>query len=58
MQLSAEQLKAFDDKGYDRTTGSLLRTGNPVTGVPEAVVSNVGLIPPRTYGIQVQYKFH
>lgn len=49
---------AFDEKGYDRQTGSLLRTGNPVTGVPEAIVNNVGLIPPRTYGIQLQYKFH
>jgi iron complex outermembrane receptor protein len=49
---------AFDEQGYDRQTGTLLRTGNPVTGVPEAIVANVGLIPPRTYGIQVQYKFH
>jgi iron complex outermembrane receptor protein len=49
---------AFDQQGYDRQTGSLLRTGNPVTGVPEAIVSNVGLIPPRTYGLQLQYKFH
>jgi iron complex outermembrane receptor protein len=48
---------AFDEKGYDRQTGSLLRTGNPVTGVAEAIVNNVGLIPPRTYGIQLQYKF-
>jgi iron complex outermembrane receptor protein len=48
---------AFDEKGYDRATGSLLQTGNPVAGVPEAIISNIGLIPPRTYGVQVQYKF-
>ncbi|THD72219.1 TonB-dependent receptor [Phenylobacterium sp.] len=48
---------AFDEKGYDRATGSLLQTGNPVAGVSEAIISNIGLIPPRTYGVQLQYKF-
>lgn len=54
---------AFDQQGYDRQTGTLLRTGlisaaNPALNRPEAIVSNVGLIPPRTFGIQVQYRFH
>ncbi len=49
---------AFDRTGYDRQTGSLLQTGNPVTGVNEAIVENVGLIPPRTYGVEVRYRFH
>lgn len=49
---------AFNTEAYDRQTGTLLKTGSLATGAPEVIVSNVGLIPPRTYGIEIQYKFH
>jgi iron complex outermembrane receptor protein len=54
---------AFDEQGFDRQTGTLLQTGlisatTPALNRPESIVNNVGLIPPRTYGIQLQYKFH
>jgi iron complex outermembrane receptor protein len=49
---------AFDTQGYDRQTGNLLKVGSLATGAPEIIVENQGLIPPRTYGIQVQVKFH
>ncbi|MBS0360724.1 MAG: TonB-dependent receptor [Proteobacteria bacterium] len=49
---------AFDRQGYDRQTGSLLRAaGVPTAGTSEAIISNLGLIPPRTYGVEVRYRF-
>jgi iron complex outermembrane receptor protein len=48
---------AFDTNAYDRQYGSLL---NSITGLgqSEFIGENVGLAPPRTYGLQVQYRFH
>ena len=47
---------AFDQQGYDRQTSSLLRAlGVPTAGTPEAVISNLGLIPPRTYGVELTF---
>ncbi|MGZ6038323.1 MAG: TonB-dependent receptor [Phenylobacterium sp.] len=49
---------AFDRQGYDRQTGSLLRAaGVPTAGTPEAIIENLGLIAPRTYGVEVRYRF-
>ena len=44
----------FDKLGFDRQTGSLLQTGNPVT----AITTNYSLLNPRTYGVEVRYRFH
>ncbi|THD59717.1 TonB-dependent receptor [Phenylobacterium sp.] len=47
---------AFDTTAYDRQYGSLLNT---ITGLGQAetIGENIGLAPPRTYGIQFQYRF-
>ncbi|MBS0332607.1 MAG: TonB-dependent receptor, partial [Proteobacteria bacterium] len=48
----------FDQDGYDRKTGTLWQTGNPVTNQAEVIYSSVGLTPPRTYGVEVRFRFH
>jgi iron complex outermembrane receptor protein len=51
----------LDDEGYDGTTG-LLQTQLPAGGVgvpviPASITRNVSLTPPRTYGVELQYRF-
>lgn len=45
----------FDETGYDGSSGMLL-AAPPAT--PETVVTTYGLTPPRTVGLQFQYRFN
>jgi hypothetical protein len=52
---------AFDELGYDGQTGTLLRAGTAATSInpetAEVIVRDPSLIAPRTYGIELQYRF-
>ncbi|WP_298670406.1 TonB-dependent receptor [uncultured Sphingomonas sp.] len=44
----------FDTVGYDSATGSLLASSN---AVPKAVAQTYSFTPPRTYGVQLEFRF-
>jgi iron complex outermembrane receptor protein len=53
----------FDDIGYEGGAGAARRAGTnyglgtPNTNLVEGIATTYPLTPPRTYGIEVQYKF-
>jgi iron complex outermembrane receptor protein len=53
---------AFDELGFDGQTGTLLRAGTAATSLnpetAEVIVRDPSFISPRTYGIELQYRFH
>jgi iron complex outermembrane recepter protein len=52
----------LDDEGYDGTNG-IYQTQLPAGGaggvpvIPRSIAQSVSLTPPRTYGVELQYKF-
>jgi iron complex outermembrane receptor protein len=51
----------LDDEGYDGTAG-LMQTQLPLGGagvpvIPRSIAQSVSLTPPRTYGMELQYRF-
>jgi len=51
----------LDDLGYDGTTGSrqtqLPATAANLPTIPSTIAQNISLTPPRTYGLELRYKF-
>jgi iron complex outermembrane receptor protein len=48
---------AFDDRGFDGTTGTLLQAANAATGAQQDILTNESLTAPRTFGLEFQFRF-
>ncbi|HVM99505.1 MAG TPA: TonB-dependent receptor [Caulobacteraceae bacterium] len=50
---------AFDERGFDNSTGTLLQAGTAPAGSPnpQIILHNFSLTAPRTFGVEFQYRF-